>query len=1180
MGDNGITGKTGDRPWRRLFFHAFAVASVVVFSFYVLFRILLLTPLGANLVERILSEYTGRAVTVGGFFVSGGTVLLDRVAIESPAGFPERRLLSARSISITPDPMALLTLKKSFSHIGIDGLRIDLAKNPAGTWNFSGLLDRFTRKKPKKAGETFIRRLHIEDATLRVNGYGFDRLGLDIDTISTQGSTESKVEISGKDPAGNPVRLTAEGRMGSDPAFRVRVRVPAISLSPAWKRGGGRFSIPDTARFGVSLAADFRHGVLDSRGTCGLNGFNLNLGSEKVPLQTSLAFTARWDTRRDEAILQRATLSANDILTIRASGSILRIRQDGIFSLKFLPDPIRLGAISRFFPEKSRRGFILDGTLTSSGGYLEGSRREGITGGKGDFFIRSASLSGGGRTLFRGGGADIFLGTSGEGWLMRGKVYAAGATGTGALLESIEAPFSARFSPRFRPVRMESHAVRAVAMGVPVQGWFQYTPSLPQAFSLACSADASSLASLNSRLPRTVIRFASGTGKATARLSGSSVRDFTGSVTAVVASSGGTIAGEPFSLGTGRFTSEVRRSGGRLSAKGELALAEGTARGKKLGASLGYSLANEVITVRNGDIVFGGAKVGISSATVRLPLERAKAGVGVLPLAVAFAGVGVRAGDVSVAGLSGRIGGRLFSVGSKRRLEGTADLALQSVSFRGQQTASLAGRVNLTGSGATATIKGDSLGGKLDATIRSDFSSRERATSFSLQLQDQRLERVQGFLPTGTRPRLSGGSASLSLSGTYARQTGIHANLSGTGSGISLAGEGNRTLVSDLGMTIDSRIAGENLSIKEAVFVLGQGVTARAAGDVERFTSADRKGSVTFALPTTRLNTLLDAFANSLPRSLQEAVCEGTCSLEGIADIKGREVRIRGGLALDAASLEIPSQKVQVTGISGNVPISLYIPGKGVERKTSVLSFSRENFPKLLQTLGGASAGTGAGLRIGTLRFGALETGPFTLFMTADQGVLHIVSINGSLYDGRLLGSGFLLYGNGLEYGADLLVNDLSLKQFCESFPAIKGYITGRVDGVVSLLNVKGGIGGLAGYVDLWTRSVKGEKMSVSKEFLQKLAGKKLRGFLFTNDRAYDTGEISAFLRGGFLTFEKLDISHTNFLGMKDLSVTVVPVQNRISLEHLMDSIRQAAARGKAGSTGEAPVQTDLKWLE
>ena len=65
-----------------------------------------------------------------------------------------------------------------------------------------------------------------------------------------------------------------------------------------------------------------------------------------------------------------------------------------------------------------------------------------------------------------------------------------------------------------------------------------------------------------------------------------------------------------------------------------------------------------------------------------------------------------------------------------------------------------------------------------------------------------------------------------------------------------------------------------------------------------------------------------------------------------------------------------------------------------------------------------------------------------------------------------------------------------------------------------------------------------------------------------------------------YLTFEKLDISHTNFLGMKDLSVSVAPVQNRIALDHLLESIRDAASSGKRRGAGAPPVQTDLKWLE
>jgi hypothetical protein len=1155
------------------------VASAAAFFFYVLFQMLLLTPLSASLMERLLSRYTGSKVTIGGFSLSGMTVRLDTVAMESSAGFRERRFLSARSIFVTPDPTAFIVGKKSFSHINIDGLRIDLAKNSAGVWNFSELLDRLAEKKPEKPGETFIGRLYLRDASLRVNGYGFDGLGLVIDNISTRGTTESKVVISAKDPAGNPVRLAAEGRLGADPAFRLKVSVPVLSLPAVREAGkGGRILDLDRATAGVSFDAEFRHGVLDARGNCGLDHLGINLGREKIPLRTSLDFAVRWDTRRDEAFLERGTLTANDIVTIRASGAMRGIRQDGIFSLRYFPEPIRLAGLVSILPEKIRREIIVDGILTSPGGYLEGSRKGGITGGKGDFIIRSASLTQRGRVLTRGAGADFSVVAAADGWRLNGRVFAA-EKGGNPILESLEAPFSARFSSRFAPVRVEFPTVRAAVMGIPVRGQFSYIPSLAEPFSVACSVEGASLSVLNSRLKQQAIRFTSGTGKASLRLSGGSVRDFAGSLTATVSSSAGTVAGKSFSLRDGRLTSEVRRRGGRFSAGGALALVEGMAQGKKSGVSLGYSFADEVLTLRNGDLSWGGTKIGIASATVRLPLDREKGGESGFPLVASFTGVGIRDGDVSVAGMAGRIDGRLFSGGTKRRLEGTAELALPAVSLRGKRAASLTGRATFTGSGATANIRGESLGGKIEGMIRSDLFSREAATSFTVRLQDQRLESVQGLVPPGTRPRFSGGSANLSLSGSYARHAGLSCALSGAGKGLSLAGEGGKTLVSDVGVTIDSRISGENLSIKEVVLVQGQGVKARVVGNIERFASSKRKGSVTFTLPTTRITALLDAFANALPRNLQEAVCEGTCSLKGGADISGRDVLLRGGLVLDAASLEISSQKVSVTGISGTVPLSLRIPGKGGERKASVVSFSRENYPILLKTLGGAT-GTGNRLSIGMLHFGALEMGPLTFFIDADQGIMEIVSIDGSLYGGRLLGSGFVQYRNGFEYGGDLLLNDVSLKQFCESFPAIKGYITGRVDGVVSLLNIKGGSGDPAGFVNLWTRGGKGEKMSVSKEFLQKLAGKKLRGFLFANDRAYDTGEISAYLRNGYLTFERLDISHTNFLGMKDLSVTVVPVQNRIAFDHLLESIRQAAARSKSGSQGEAPVQTDLKWLE
>src|SRR6185369_4877379 len=195
-----------------------------------------------------------------------------------------------------------------------------------------------------------------------------------------------------------------------------------------------------------------------------------------------------------------------------------------------------------------------------------------------------------------------------------------------------------------------------------------------------------------------------------------------------------------------------------------------------------------------------------------------------------------------------------------------------------------------------------------------------------------------------------------------------------------------------------------------------------------------------------------------------------------------------------------------------------------------------------------------------------------------------IHSLSASLYQGTLFGKGDVTARQGIHYRGDLLVNDLSLKQLCNAFPKIRGYISGRVDGIASLTGEGTGKAALMGFSELWTREGSGEKMHVSKEFLQRLSGKKLRGFFFRNDRPYDLAEIKATLESGYLTFEALDILHTNLLGVQDLSVTVAPTSNRIALDRLFSAIKQAEASGKAATADKAPtdppVETEFKWLE
>ena len=293
-----------------------------------------------------------------------------------------------------------------------------------------------------------------------------------------------------------------------------------------------------------------------------------------------------------------------------------------------------------------------------------------------------------------------------------------------------------------------------------------------------------------------------------------------------------------------------------------------------------------------------------------------------------------------------------------------------------------------------------------------------------------------------------------------------------------------------------------------------------------------------------------------------------------------------GEVSLEKAGFEIPAQKVGASDMTGTIPFSLFIVGKKGEEKNQKSSYPQEPYAVLLSSLRQA-AKSGHTFSIGKLRFGGMELGETALGIRAGNGLIEITSLESKFLEGALLGRGYFRYGGNMQYGAELALNNLSLRSLCSSFPKIKGYISGKVDGIANFYGEGKGMNGLIGIVDIWTRSAPDEKMLVSKEFLQKLAGKKLKGIFFQNDRPYDHGEIHGYLEKGYLVFDVLDISHTNFLGVRDLSVSVAPVQNKIAIGHLIASIKEAATRGKAVGGGEeaapappAPAETEFKWEE
>jgi hypothetical protein len=100
----------------------------------------------------------------------------------------------------------------------------------------------------------------------------------------------------------------------------------------------------------------------------------------------------------------------------------------------------------------------------------------------------------------------------------------------------------------------------------------------------------------------------------------------------------------------------------------------------------------------------------------------------------------------------------------------------------------------------------------------------------------------------------------------------------------------------------------------------------------------------------------------------------------------------------------------------------------------------------------------------------------------------------------------------------------------------------------------------IIGRADLWTYATRDEKTKISREFLQKIGGPSIKSYL--GNRNFDKGIMSVYIQKGFLIFRELEISNRNFIGVRDLSVKVAPLSNRIAIDHLLWTIVEAANRG------------------
>lgn len=1159
-------------------------AVLLVFGAYLLLKTAVATPWAAVRTARFLSGFLQQPVTVSGLAISGTTLIADGVTIANPAGF-NGELARCQRLRIAPDLSEILAGRRSFALIELRGLSLTVSRSSTGEWNIGELVRRLTARK--SPAETFVRKFILEDASFTIVGRKMEGISLTLTDLATKGSTSSRLLLTCRDPNGNAYRLEGSARLGDAPAVDLSLTAPSLSLRGLDRLVRARLPLDaDKGTGRLSLAAHFAGERLEARGDADWAGLAVPVQGGKIPLRGMLAFSGSYDLKRDTATFDSISLNANDVVKLHGHASIERVRGEGIFSGEVAGAGMELTDIQEFLPAGLRRDLSFRGTLVPGVFRFAGDRHHGVTAGGGTLALKRGELTRGGRPLLAECGGEVSLTREQDDWLVQGRLSRK-AKPVGVPVQEIDLPFSARLSSRFRPIVADAGPFAATVAGVHMEGEASYRPAAPESLSVRLEVPRVAVAPLGEQFAQRNVKITTGTATASFRGAGRYPAGFHGEARVVLEGLTGTVGGRAVSLGKAAAQSTIGLVAGKVTAAGTGRVTAGVLGGMAVEGAFGFRVADGGITLSDGSCTIGATAVRFVAIRSAIPAARTSPGRERLPLRLEFDGVDIDQDEIQARGVAGSLAADLVSGADGRWLEGTGQVAAPRLMFGNRQMGALGSRLDFTKGGMVATVSGKALEGTLRGTARLDPFAKETLGRFNLDLEGSQCALLAGLAYRGEAVQPAGGTLDTRLAGSYSRQDGLRCTLTATGRDIFLRGKGGKTLLADGRLALTGDLAEGNLTLRDGMVGVGPKLLLKFQGSVAHAAAPERKGQLSLFLPAVPLETVAGSFANLLPRPLQEATLAGTLTGHAAVRLDGRNTVLGGAATVAAGALDIPGQKLSVSGIRGTFPFDLVLAGGGGGSLPEIPHVSRNGYAGFLHNLRQAKP-DGETFTIGSIRFGAVESGEITVRVKTGNGITEITALKAELYGGELLGKGFVGYRRGAAYGGDILVNDLSLRMFCDSYPAIKGYITGRLDGVMTFHREGAGLKGMTGTIDLWTRTGNHEKMLVSKEFLQKLAGKKLKGIFFRNDRPYDRGEISATLKKGYLTFDLLDIEHTNFFGVKDLSVSVAPVQNRIAVDHLISAIREAAARGKAVKGGEPPAEapveappaTEFKWEE
>jgi hypothetical protein len=380
----------------------------------------------------------------------------------------------------------------------------------------------------------------------------------------------------------------------------------------------------------------------------------------------------------------------------------------------------------------------------------------------------------------------------------------------------------------------------------------------------------------------------------------------------------------------------------------------------------------------------------------------------------------------------------------------------------------------------------------------------------------------------------------------------------GTGKFSLVGKDDNKKVLRDARVTAEFDCGGKDCAFRSDI-AAGK-LRVGASGDIRKFVEKKMEVSVKAFLPETKVADMRNALWDIFPDRLLYTGLDGYLSSEMTAEYSAGGLKVEGNISLKNILIEGENGEYTIGPINGTVPL-LYDTTKDVQT-VALPSFEPSEFQNLGRYYSREFTEKGyQRITIGSLRYGFRLLDGINIWARPEAGLLEIGRFDANIFGGRLNGSGSLGFSDGLRYRAGFILQGLSLTRLCEEIEPIKGYVSGKVDGVATVKGSGTGVSRLMGKADFWAYSSGDEKTRISREFLQKVGGPSLKAYL--GDRNFDKGIMSLYLQDGYAVFRELEISHRNMMGFTDLSLKVAPYSNRIGIDHLLWTVAEAAQRTK-----------------